>query len=60
MLKRIVHPGVILKDELSELGVAPTAFARQIYAPPSHISEIIAGKRSITGTWLCASATGLA
>ena len=28
MLKRIVHPGEILKDELAELGVTPTTFAR--------------------------------
>ena len=49
MLKRAVHPGVILKDELAELGVAPTTFARQIDVPPNRISQIIAGKRSITG-----------
>ena len=49
MLKRTVHPGVILKDELAELGVTPTAFARQIDVPPNRIGQIIAGKRSITG-----------
>ena len=49
MLKRAVHPGVILKDELAELGVTPTAFARQIDVPPNRVSQIIAGKRSITG-----------
>ncbi len=48
MLKRAVHPGVILKDELAELGVAPTAFARQIDVPPNRVSRIIAGKHSIT------------
>ena len=49
MLKRAVHPGVVLKDELAELGVTPTAFARQINVPPNRISQIIAGKRSVTG-----------
>ena len=49
MFKRVVHPGEILKDELEELGVTPTAFARQIDVPPNRISQIIVGKRSITG-----------
>ncbi len=48
MLKRVVHPGEILRDELAELGVSPTAFARQIDVPPNRISQIIAGKRSVT------------
>ena len=49
MFERVVHPGEILKDELEELGVTPTAFARQIDVPPNRVSQIIAGKRSITG-----------
>ena len=49
MLKRVVHPGEILKGELAELGVIPTTFARQIDVPPNRISQIIAGKRSVTG-----------
>jgi addiction module HigA family antidote len=49
MFKRAVHPGEILKDELDELGVTPTEFARQIDVPPNRVSQIIAGKRSITG-----------
>ncbi len=49
MFKRAVHPGEILKDELDELGVSPTEFARQIDVPPNRISQIIGGKRSITG-----------
>ena len=49
MLKRAVHPGEILRDELEELGVSQTEFARQINVPPNRISQIIAGKRSITG-----------
>ena len=49
MFKRAVHPGLILKDELTELGITPTNFARQIDVPPNRISQIIAGKRSVTG-----------
>ena len=49
MFKRAVHPGTILKDELEELGVSPTEFARQIDVPPNRVSQIISGKRSITG-----------
>ena len=49
MLKRVVHPGEILKDELAEMGVTPTAFARQIRVPPNRVGQIIAGKRAVTG-----------
>ncbi len=49
MFKRAVHPGIILKDELDELGITPTEFARQIDVPPNRVSQIISGKRSITG-----------
>ena len=49
MLKRVVHPGEILSAELAEFGITPTAFARQINVPPNRISQIIAGRRSVTG-----------
>lgn len=49
MFKRVVHPGEVLKDELKEMGVTPTAFARQIQVPPNRVGQIIAGKRSVTG-----------
>ena len=49
MFRRAVHPGEILKDELAEFGVTPTEFARQIDVPPNRISQIIAGKRAVTG-----------
>ncbi len=48
MLQRAVHPGEILEDELAELGVPPTVFARQIEVPSNRVSQIIAGKRSVT------------
>lgn len=49
MFMRAVHPGHVLKDELDELGITPTEFARQIEVPPNRVSQIIGGKRSITG-----------
>jgi addiction module HigA family antidote len=49
MFMRAVHPGEVLKDELEELGITPTEFARQIDVPPNRVSQIIAGKRSVTG-----------
>ena len=44
-----IHPGEILLDELSELGVKPAELARQIKVPANRISQILNGKRSITG-----------
>ncbi len=49
MFRRAVHPGGILKDELAGLGVTPTEFVRQNAVPPNRISQIIGGKRAITG-----------
>ncbi|MFA7505607.1 MAG: HigA family addiction module antitoxin [Burkholderiaceae bacterium] len=49
MFMRAVHPGEILKEELDEAGITPTEFARQIDVPPNRISQIIAGKRAVTG-----------
>ena len=49
MFKRVVHPGEVLKGELAEFGVTPTSFARQIEVPPNRISQIISGKRAVTG-----------
>ena len=49
MLKRAVHPGLVLKEELAESGITPTEFARQIGVPPNRVSQIINGRRTITG-----------
>ena len=49
MFKRAVHPGEILKEELEELGVSLTEFARQIDVPPNRVSQILSGKRAVTG-----------
>ncbi len=44
-----IHPGEILADELNELEITPTELSRQISIPPNRISQIIQGKRAITG-----------
>ena len=49
MFRRAVHPGEVLKDKLVEFGVTPTEFARQIDVPANRVSQIILGKRSVTG-----------
>ncbi len=38
-----------MDDELAEFGVTPTEFARQIHVPAKRVSQIILGKRSVTG-----------
>lgn len=44
-----IHPGQILADELTELGVSAAELARQIEVPANRISQIIHGRRAITG-----------
>ena len=48
VLRRAVHPGRILKEELAEIGVSPTELARQIDVPANRVSQIINGRRSIS------------
>ena len=49
MSKPVVHPGKVLAEELIALGVTPAELARQIDVPANRISQIINGKRSISG-----------
>jgi len=44
-----IHPGEILADELAALGVTAAELSRQIGVPPNRLSQIINGKRAITG-----------
>jgi len=43
-----IHPGIILGEELDEIGISAAELARQIKIPPNRISQIIAGRRNIT------------
>ncbi|MDP1699575.1 MAG: HigA family addiction module antitoxin [Aestuariivirga sp.] len=49
MTRHPIHPGEILSDELGELNLTASALARQIKVPANRISQIIQGKRAITG-----------
>lgn len=49
MFMRAAHPGEILREELDEAGITPTALARHLAVPPNRISQILAGKRAISG-----------
>lgn len=49
MPRPAIHPGEILAEELAELGVTPTALSRQIKVPPNRVTQIIHGRRGITG-----------
>ncbi len=43
------HPGEILKEELEERGLLPTHLAHALDVPENRITQIIAGKRGVTG-----------
>jgi addiction module HigA family antidote len=49
MKRPAIHPGEILADELEELTITPTELARQLSVPANRITQIIQGKRAITG-----------
>lgn len=46
---RSTHPGSVLKEELDATGIGLSEFARQIDVPANRVSQIIGGKRAITG-----------
>ena len=49
MLKIAVHPGEILAEELAERAISATELARQINVPANRISQILRGKRMLSG-----------
>ena len=49
MTRPAIHPGEVLAGELEELQVTPTELARQLSVPANRITQIIQGKRAITG-----------
>jgi antitoxin HigA-1 len=44
-----IHPGEVLSEELKEIAVTPTELARQLRVPANRVTQIVQGKRSITG-----------
>ena len=59
MARTPIHPGEILADELTEIGITASELARILRVPPNRITQILAGKRAVTadtalrlGQWL--------
>jgi addiction module HigA family antidote len=44
-----IHPGEHLAEELNELNISAAEFSRQIGVPTNRITQILNGRRSITG-----------
>jgi len=55
-----IHPGMILQDELEEIGVSQSALAAHIGVLPKTINEICNGKRGISApiAWKLSKAIG--
>lgn len=49
MTRAPIHPGEHLAEELTELSMSPTELARQLDVPPNRVTQIISGRRAITG-----------
>jgi len=44
-----IHPGEHLAEELKELGLSAAELARQLDVPTNRVTEILHGRRTITG-----------
>ena len=44
-----IHPGETLREDLDALGMSASELARQIDVPVNRVTEILNGRRSITG-----------
>ena len=49
MTRPAIHPGEHLAEQLEALGMSAAELARQIGVPTNRISEILNGRRSVTG-----------
>lgn len=49
MTAAVHQPGEVLAQRLEAIGVSPTELARQLSVPANRITQIINGKRGITG-----------
>ncbi|WP_093339789.1 HigA family addiction module antitoxin [Variovorax sp. PDC80] len=49
MTESVHHPGEVLAHRLEAVGVSPSELARQLGVPANRITQIINGKRGITG-----------
>jgi len=49
MTRILIHPGEHLADELEALGMSANELAKQLGVPTNRLTQIIAGKRGISG-----------
>jgi antitoxin HigA-1 len=49
MALNAIHPGEHLVEELKELGMSAAELARQLEVPTNRVTEILNGRRAITG-----------
>src|SRR6266567_2498036 len=49
IMRPAIHPGEVLAEELEEIAVTPTELARQLRVPANRVTQILQGKRSVTG-----------
>jgi addiction module HigA family antidote len=45
----VIHPGEHLAEELKELEMSAAELARQLHVPTNRVTEILNGRRAITG-----------
>ena len=48
-MREPIHPGETLREDLDALGMSAAELARQIEVPVNRITEILNGRRSVTG-----------
>jgi antitoxin HigA-1 len=55
-----IHPGLVLQDEMEEVGITQTALAGHIGVLPKTVNEICRGKRGISAemAWKLSQALG--
>jgi len=49
MGRSLIHPGEHLAEQLEELGISAAWLASQIRVPTNRVTEILRGRRSMTG-----------
>jgi|SRR6185437_1723837 len=49
MARTAIHPGEHLAEQLEELGMSAAELSRRIKVPTNRITQIMGGRRSITG-----------
>lgn len=48
-MNQLIHPGEHLAEELRELNLSAAAFSRQICVPTNRVTQILNGRRALTG-----------